>query len=124
MATGFSELKARSLLQIFLLMCGLKCSNTRNAVYANNLVAHISASAVRFPPIGFHNDRIDGLANGVIKVADFGLAEDMYGTNYYRRGRSEGGERVPIRWMAPESIEMNIYNERTDVVSYRARNIL
>ena len=65
-----------------------------------------------------HNGRIDGLANGVIKVADFGLAEDMYGTNYYRRGRSEGGERVPIRWMAPESIEMNIYNESTDVVSY------
>jgi serine/threonine protein kinase len=64
------------------------------------------------------NCMIDGLANGVIKVADFGLAEDMYGTNYYRRGRSEGGERVPIRWMAPESIEMNIYNESTDVWSY------
>ena len=53
-------------------------------------------------------------ANGVVKVADFGLAEDMYGTNYYH---SEGGERVPIRWMAPESIDTNIYNEATDVVS-------
>ena len=27
-----------------------------------------------------------------------------------------GGERVPIRWMAPESIDTNIYNEATDVV--------
>ena len=55
--------------------------------------------------------------NGVIKVADFGLAEDMYGTKYYRRSKSESEERVPIRWMAPESIETNIYNEATDVVS-------
>ena len=82
----------------------------------------------------------------MIKVADFGLTEDMYGTNYFRRRKSvaesetnylqrrksatEGGigylrrtrsmseseERVPIRWMAPESIENDIYNESTDVV--------
>ena len=60
------------------------------------------------------------MVNGVIKVADFGLAEDMYGTNYYRRSKSESEERVPIRWMAPESIETNIYNEATDVVSLHA----
>ena len=60
--------------------------------------------------------RIDG--SGVIKVADFGLTEDMYGTNYFRRRKSVRGseERVPIRWMAPESIENDIYNESTDVV--------
>ena len=54
----------------------------------------------------------------MIKVADFGLTEDMYGTNYFRRDRSAMGseERVPIRWMAPESIENDIYNESTDVV--------
>ena len=82
----------------------------------------------------------------MIKVADFGLTEDMYATNYFRRRKSvaesetnylqqrksatEGGigylrqtrsvseseERVPIRWMAPESIENDIYNESTDVV--------
>ena len=51
-------------------------------------------------------------------MADFGLTEDLYGTNYYRRSieqRSE--EKVPIRWMAPESIERDIYTESTDVVS-------
>ena len=53
-------------------------------------------------------------------MADFGLAEDMYGTNYYRRSKSESEERVPIRWMAPESIETNIYNEATDIVSLHA----
>ena len=61
--------------------------------------------------------RID--QQGVIKVSDFGLTEDMYGTNYFRRRPSEGGseEKVPIRWMAPESIESDLYNESTDVVS-------
>ena len=64
--------------------------------------------------------RIDMTSNGVVKVADFGLAEDMYGTNYYRHSSSDGGERVPIRWMAPESLDTNIYNEATDVVSIHA----
>ena len=54
----------------------------------------------------------------MIKVADFGLTEDMYGTKYFCRDREEEKEeKVPIRWMAPESIENNIYNEATDVVS-------
>ncbi|CAI8013257.1 Tyrosine-protein kinase receptor UFO [Geodia barretti] len=58
--------------------------------------------------------------DGVIKVADFGLTEDMYGTNYFRREKGEGGseEKVPIRWMAPESIEEDIYTEATDVWSF------
>ena len=54
----------------------------------------------------------------MIKVGDFGLTEDMYDSDYYRRGESEASnERVPIRWMAPESIEEDVYNEKTDVVS-------
>ena len=61
--------------------------------------------------------RID--QHGVIKVADFGLTEEMYARKCFCRDTSEGGseEKVPIRWMAPESIENDIYNERTDVVS-------
>ena len=57
--------------------------------------------------------------NGVVKVADFGLAEDIYSTNYlrYQRDDDRREERLPIRWMAPESIENNIFNEKTDVVS-------
>ena len=61
--------------------------------------------------------RID--RNGVMKVADFGLTEVMYGTNYFRRRKSVTGsdEKVPIKWMAPESIENDVYTEATDVVS-------
>ena len=53
----------------------------------------------------------------MIKVADFGLTENMYDTNYFRREKDGKEEKVPIRWMAPESIEDDIYNEATDVVS-------
>ena len=55
----------------------------------------------------------------MIKVADFGLTEDMYARNYFCCDKSESGseEKVPVRWMAPEGIENDIYNEKTDVVS-------
>ena len=55
----------------------------------------------------------------MIKVADFGLTEDMYGRNYFRQRQSVTGseDRLPIKWMAPESIENDIFTEATDVVS-------
>ena len=61
--------------------------------------------------------RIDG--NDVVKVSDFGLTEDMYSYNYYRQKGSETGieEKVPIKWMAPESVETHVFDESTDVVS-------
>ena len=63
--------------------------------------------------------RIDG--NGVIKVSDFGLTEEMYGTNYFKsKGSRVSEEKVPIIWMAPESIEKSIYSEASDVVSFIA----
>lgn len=46
---------------------------------------------------------------GVIEVADFGLTdhEDTYAVNYFKRcsNETEREEKVPIRWMAAESIE-------------------
>ena len=53
-------------------------------------------------------------------MADFGLTEDMYATNYFRHDEKVVGseEKVPIKWMAPESIESRLYNEKTDVVRY------
>ena len=44
----------------------------------------------------------------------------MYSFNYYRPESSGTGseEKVPIKWMAPESIETNVFDESTDVVSH------
>ena len=58
--------------------------------------------------------------SGTVKVADFGLSEDMYSTNYFRQGsnRVQNIEnKVPIRWMPLESIEEGLYTEKSDVVS-------
>ena len=59
--------------------------------------------------------RID--ANGVIKVADFGLAEDVYTANYYRWKKGDTNMKFPVRWMAPESTRDGIFTEKSDVVS-------
>ena len=59
--------------------------------------------------------RID--ADGVIKVADFGLAEDVYTTNYYRWKKGDTNLKLPVRWMSPESTQDGIFTEKSDVVS-------
>lgn len=51
----------------------------------------------------------------VCKVADFGFARDLLETGVYER-KSEG--RLPIRWMAPESLYDNVFTTKTDVWSF------
>ena len=52
----------------------------------------------------------------MIKVADFGLAENIYTKNYYRRRKSDTSEKLPVRWMSPESIQDGMFTEKSDVV--------
>ena len=49
-----------------------------------------------------------------IKVADFGLARDVYSTEYYR---VEQHVMLPVKWMPLESLMDGYFNEKTDVVS-------
>ena len=60
--------------------------------------------------------RID--ANFLIKIADFGLSEDVFEWNYFRQNSSSGeGVKLPIKWMAPESLSDGHFSEKSDVVS-------
>ena len=56
----------------------------------------------------------------MIKVADFGLSEDIYARNYFRQGKPGEEEKapvkLPVRWMAIESLNDGIFTEKTDVV--------
>ena len=58
-------------------------------------------------------NRID--SNDVIKVSDFGLTENTYNQNYFRQNK-DGGEKLPLKWMALESIKFGIFSEKSDVV--------
>ncbi|XP_045422802.1 receptor-type tyrosine-protein kinase FLT3 [Lemur catta] len=51
----------------------------------------------------------------VVKICDFGLARDiMSDSNYVVRGNA----RLPVKWMAPESLFEGIYTIKSDVWSY------
>ncbi|XP_067683661.1 hepatocyte growth factor receptor-like [Haliotis asinina] len=49
-----------------------------------------------------------------VKVADFGLCRDIYEKGYYS---SDNKKKLPIRWMAPESMERGSYSSKSDVWS-------
>ena len=62
--------------------------------------------------------RIDG--DGVIKVGDFGLSEDVYVSGYFRIDKDSPGVKLPFKWLAPESIQDGVFSEKTDVVRVRS----
>ena len=57
--------------------------------------------------------RID--INFVIKVADFGLSETIDPSKDYFR-QDIGSVRLPVKWLAPESLSDGIFSVKTDVV--------
>ena len=54
--------------------------------------------------------------NFLIKIADFGLSEDVYAQNYFRQGDSNTSVKLPVKWMAPESLHEGYFSEKSDVV--------
>ena len=48
----------------------------------------------------------------VMKIADFGLARDVYGTDFYLK---ESSGMLPVKWMAIESLFDKIYTIKSDV---------
>ena len=51
----------------------------------------------------------------VIKVADFGLAVNTGDKDYYRLSANMG-VKLPVMWMAPESLADCVFSETSDVV--------
>eukprot|EP00117_Sycon_ciliatum_P017324 scpid13793/ scgid16366/ Putative molluscan insulin-related peptide(s) receptor; Putative molluscan insulin-related peptide(s) receptor alpha chain; Putative molluscan insulin-related peptide(s) receptor beta chain len=50
-----------------------------------------------------------------LRVGDFGLARDIYITDYYRR---ESQTPLPLRWLAPESIRDGVFSHASDIWAY------
>ena len=57
--------------------------------------------------------RID--LNMVIKVADFGLSVSTGAKEYYRL-TGDMGIKLPVMWMAPESLSDHVFSEMSDVM--------
>ncbi|XP_046645651.1 vascular endothelial growth factor receptor 1-like [Daphnia pulicaria] len=53
--------------------------------------------------------------DGVVKVADFGMAKKMYYESNYER-KEQG--LMPVKWMAIESLTTRIFSSQSDVWSY------
>ncbi|ULT81065.1 hypothetical protein L3Y34_011140 [Caenorhabditis briggsae] len=51
----------------------------------------------------------------IMKISDFGLSRDVNTGNYYKK---RGTGRLPIKWMAVESLDSNVYTIESDVWSY------
>lgn len=50
-------------------------------------------------------------------VADFGLSKKIYSGDYYRQGRIA---KMPVKWIAIESLADRIYTTKSDVVGPRS----
>ncbi|CAG5059934.1 unnamed protein product [Parnassius apollo] len=51
----------------------------------------------------------------VVKIADFGMARDVYRAEYYKKG---GKAMLPIKWMPPEAYIDGVFSIKTDVWSF------
>lgn len=51
--------------------------------------------------------------NMSVCVADFGLSKKIYSGDYYRQGSVS---KLPVKWIALESLADNVYTTQSDVV--------
>ncbi|KAG9509328.1 Hepatocyte growth factor receptor [Fragariocoptes setiger] len=77
-------------------------------------MAYLSASKFVHRDLAARNCMLN--SDLVVKVADFGLSRDIYERDYYSSDNKK--TKLPVKWMAIESLEKGVYNTKTDVWSF------
>eukprot|EP00058_Branchiostoma_floridae_P003272 XP_002588760.1 hypothetical protein BRAFLDRAFT_89813 [Branchiostoma floridae] len=73
---------------------------------------HLASMKLVHRDIAARNILICG--KGTAKIADFGLARDMYAVGYHRQGG--GNDLLPLKWMAPEGLKNEArFTHKSDV---------
>ena len=87
----------------------------RNCMYVEIIITSVYVrTCLCVPSLYFFYSRID--MNMIIKVSDFGLAVNTGDRSYYHLSNNQNN-KLPVRWMAPESLSTQIFSEKSDVVS-------
>ena len=60
-------------------------------------------------------------ADLTVNIADFGLSRDVYSKDYYRMGTKT---MLPVKWMAPESLNDNVFTIKSDVVRVLSMHLI
>ncbi|XP_018651064.1 tyrosine kinase [Schistosoma mansoni] len=76
-------------------------------------MAYLSAKQYVHRDLAARNCLVD--SSLTVKIGDFGLCRDVYGHNYYHK---TSHAKLPIRWMAPESLQTAYFTTQSDVWSY------
>ena len=89
-----------------------KCQNIK--LSGRRVAAFLLCMVTYMYVLSIYLFRID--LNFVIKVADFGLSESLDITKDYFRQDQETNIKLPVKWMAPESMNDGVFSEKTDAV--------
>ncbi|KAG7174841.1 Insulin-like receptor-like 3 [Homarus americanus] len=78
------------------------------AVEAADGMAYLAGQQLVHRDLAARNCLLDH--NLSLKIGDFGLSRNLY--------NSKGSGALPMRWMAPESLQFSLYSTQSDVWSY------
>ncbi|XP_047476061.1 receptor tyrosine-protein kinase erbB-2-like [Penaeus chinensis] len=82
------------------------------AVQAADGMAYLAAQKLVHRDLAARNCMLDHSLT--LKIGDFGLTRNLK-SDYYRK---EGQGILPVKWMAPESLQFSVYSTQSDVWSY------